>query len=138
MVFRLTYELVRSFFSGDMNEEGSEYSLSVSNRRLSTNAHVFKEPHYGRREITTGLFDAVQPMIRVVSSGEMLDYGHSRENYLNAIGRAGRGKELSVFSTEIVTLFVDFGDRRQWPTRGPKPPCGVSTSRNRLPIRKPV
>ena len=47
LVFRITYNFIRTFFSGDLNEEGSEHILAVPNAPLAVNAHVFKTPHHG-------------------------------------------------------------------------------------------
>jgi beta-lactamase superfamily II metal-dependent hydrolase len=110
VVFRLTYGHVRAFFSGDLNEEGSEHLLEAPNASLMVNAHIFKSPHHGSHEFSTDLLSAVNPMITVVSSGESPDHGHPRANFLGAIGRAGRGTEPLVFSTELAALFVDEGD----------------------------
>lgn len=109
LIFRLTYNFVRVFFSGDLNEKGSDHILSLPNGALNVNAHVFKAPHHGSHEFSQALFYAVHPMITVVSSGEVPDHGHPRANFLGAIGRAGRSDAL-LFSTESAALFVDDGD----------------------------
>jgi hypothetical protein len=57
------------------------------------------------------LFQAVNPMVTVVSSGEVPDHGHPRAKFLGAIGRAVRGKEPLLFSTALSALFVDAGDQ---------------------------
>jgi competence protein ComEC len=110
LVFRLTYGFVRAFFSGDLNEDGSGHLLSVPNGSLSVNSHIFKAPHHGSHEFSGELFDAVNPMVTIVSSGEMPDHGHPRANFLGVIGRFGRGPEPLLFSTEISALFADAGD----------------------------
>jgi hypothetical protein len=110
LVFRLSYGNVRVFFSGDLNEEGSEYLLNVPNGALSLNAHIFKAPHHGSHDFSKELFEAVNPMITVVSSGEVPDHGHPRANFLGIIGRASRGEKPLLFSTELAALFVDSGD----------------------------
>lgn len=110
MVFRLTYGFVRAFFSGDLNEDGSGHLLSVPNGSLSVNSHIYKAPHHGSHEFSGELFDAVNPMVTIVSSGEMPDHGHPRANFLGVIGRFGRGPEPLLFSTEISALFADAGD----------------------------
>ena len=101
---------MRLFFSGDLNEEGSDHILSVQNGALSVNAHVFKASHHGSHDFSALLFDAVHPMITVVSSGEVPDHGHPRAKFLAAVGRAGRGEDALLFSTAIAALFVDDGD----------------------------
>lgn len=110
LVFRLTYRNVRTFFSGDLNIQGSEHLLTPENGDLSLNAHIFKAPHHGSHEFSTSLLDAVNPMITIVSSGETPDHGHPRANFLGAIGRYSRGEKPLLFSTEIAALFVDTND----------------------------
>ena len=110
LVFRLTHNFVRTFFSGDLNEDGSDHLLSAPGAALHVNAHIFKAPHHGSHEYSQHLFDAVNPMITVVSSGEVPDHGHPRAVFMGAIGRAGRGNEPLVFSTALAALFTDAGD----------------------------
>ena len=110
LVFRLGYNHVRTFFSGDLNIKGGKKVLSVPGNNLKVNAHIFKAPHHGSHEFHQELFDAVNPMITVVSSGETPDHGHPRANFLGCIGKAGRGEEPLIFSTELSALFVDAGD----------------------------
>jgi competence protein ComEC len=110
LVFRLTYDFVRTFFSGDLNEEGSDHLMAAPGAALTLNAHVLKAPHHGSHEFSQHLFDAVNPMLTVVSSGEVPDHGHPRAVFLGAIGRAGRGSAPLVFSTALAALFTDAGD----------------------------
>ena len=110
LVLRLTFGGVRAFFSGDLNEPGSDHLLAIPNASLGINAHIFKAPHHGSHEFSPALLEAVHPMLTVVSSGEVPDHGHPRANFLGAMGRAGRGEEPLLFSTEIAALFVDLGD----------------------------
>jgi len=69
LVFRITHEFVRALFSGDLNENGSVHLLSAPGFALTINAHIFKASHHGSHEFSQHLFDAVNPMITVVSSG---------------------------------------------------------------------
>ncbi len=110
LVFRMSYNHVRTFFSGDLNIEGSGLLLSQPDGALQVNAHIFKAPHHGSHEFDPDLFEAVKPMVTVVSSGEVPDHGHPRAKFLGAIGRAVRGKEPLLFSTALSALFVDAGD----------------------------
>lgn len=110
LVFRLTYDFVRTFFSGDLNQEGSEHLMSFPNMGLKLNAHIFKAPHHGSHEFSHELFNNVKPMITVVSSGEVPDHGHPRANFLGAIGQASRGDDPLLFSTALSALFTDAGD----------------------------
>ncbi len=110
LVFRMTYEFVRTFFSGDLNEEGSEHLTDLPGAALGLNAHVFKAPHHGSHKFSPKLFKDVNPMITVVSSGEVSDHGHPRAVFLGTVGLFGRGDTPLLFSTELAALFVDAGD----------------------------
>ena len=110
LVFRLTYQFVRTFFSGDLNEEGSNHLLSFPGAALQLNSHIFKAPHHGSHEYSQQLFNNVKPMISVVSSGDLPDHGHPRAIFLGGLGLAGRGASPLVFSTEIAATFIDAGD----------------------------
>ena len=121
VVFRLTYGAVRTFFSGDLNIDGSEHLLTAPNVELSFNSHIFKAPHHGSHEYSRALFDAVQPMITVVSSGDSPDHGHPRASFLGAVGLVGRGDGPLVFSTEIAATFLDAADAPSTTVNNPAP-----------------
>ncbi|MGB3150111.1 MAG: MBL fold metallo-hydrolase, partial [Maribacter sp.] len=110
LIFRLDYNHVRTFFSGDLNIEGSKHFLAVPGNNLRANAHIFKAPHHGSHEFSQELLHAVHPMVTVVSSGETPDHGHPRAIFLGGLGLAGRGRMPLIFSTELSALFVDSGD----------------------------
>ncbi len=110
LIFRMDYKHVRTFFSGDLNVEGSEHLLNIPGNNLKVNAQIFKAPHHGSHEFSQELFHHVHPMITVVSSGETPDHGHPRAVFLGGLGLAGRGRMPLIFSTELSALFVDAGD----------------------------
>lgn len=110
LVFRITHDFVRAFFSGDLNEEGSDHLLDSPGWALKANAHIFKAPHHGSHEYSRHLFEAVNPMLTVVSSGEVPDHGHPRATFLGAVGKASRGEAPMIFSTALAALFTDAGD----------------------------
>lgn len=107
LTFRLTYKRVRTFFSGDLNIEGGDYLCDVPGGPLSVNSHIFKTPHHGSHEFSNRLLSAVNPMLSVVSSGEIPDHGHPRANFLGRIGAVSRGPEPLLFSTAMAALFQD-------------------------------
>ncbi|MEK6154071.1 MBL fold metallo-hydrolase [Flavobacteriaceae bacterium 3-367] len=110
LIFRIDYDHVRAFFSGDINIEGSEHFLQIPGNNLKVNAHIFKAPHHGSHEFSQELLNHINPMITVISSGETPDHGHPRAVFLGGIGKAGRGKKPLIFSTELSALFIDSGD----------------------------
>ena len=119
LVFRLTYQFVRTFFSGDLNIEGGNHLMSFPNAALQVNSHVFKAPHHGSHEYSQLLLNSVKPMISMVSSGNSPDHGHPRAVFLGALGLAGRGPTPLVFATEIAATFVDAGDAEAAVDDGP-------------------
>ena len=110
LIFRIDYKHVRTFFSGDLNVEGSEHLLAIPGNNLKVNAQIFKAPHHGSHEFSQELLHQVNPMVTVVSSGETPDHGHPRAVFLGGLGLAGRGRMPLIFSTELSALFVDAGD----------------------------
>jgi len=110
LIFRIDYEHVRTFFSGDLNIEGSDHIMSIPGNILKVNAHIFKAPHHGSHEFSQELLNAINPMVSVISSGEVPDHGHPRAIFLGGLGKSGRGIEPLIFSTELAALFVDAGD----------------------------
>ncbi len=110
LVFRLTYDHVRTFFSGDLNIKGSRHLLAQQDGPLTVNAHVFKAPHHGSHKYEPELLRAVNPMITVISSGEVPDHGHPRAEFLGTMGLHGRGEKPLMYSTALSALFVDAGD----------------------------
>lgn len=110
LIFRIDYKHVRTFFSGDLNVEGSEHLLAIPGNNLKVNAQIFKAPHHGSHEFSQELLHQVNPMVTIVSSGETPDHGHPRAVFLGGLGLAGRGRMPLIFSTELSALFVDAGD----------------------------
>jgi len=110
LTFRLVHDHVRVMFSGDMNVEGGELLMSQPGAAMDLDSHVFKSPHHGSHEFYQPYFNAVRPLVSVVSSGDSPDHGHPRAAFLGALGRAGRAEQHLVFSTEIAATFVDVDD----------------------------
>jgi len=115
VIFRLTYNKVRVFFSGDMNIDGSKHILSkLSNAADRLDSHIFKTPHHGSHEFHQPFFDEIKPMISVVSSGDSPDHGHPRAVFLGGLGLSGRSKNPLIFSTEIAATFTLFLVRAEY------------------------
>jgi beta-lactamase superfamily II metal-dependent hydrolase len=126
LVFRLTHDFVRTFFSGDLNVDGAELLMSAPGAALRLDSHILKSPHHGSHEFHQPFFDAVRPMVSVVSSGDSPDHGHPRAAFLGGLARAGRGDLPLVFATEIAATFVDAGDDASLPE--PPPLTGEITA----------
>lgn len=110
LTFRLSYNHVRTFFSGDLNSKGSKHILKQSGASLKLNSHIFKSPHHGSHDYHQPLLNAISPMISVISSGDSPDHGHPRASFLGGVGLSGRGDSPLIFSTEIAATFADAGD----------------------------
>ncbi len=106
VVFRLGYGDVRVLFTGDVNADGSRRLLDDPVIATKLDAHVFKSPHHGSHDYHQPFFNAVRPMLTVVSSGDNPDHGHPRAQFLGG-DRAGgsHGEALGV-------LHGDCGDLR--------------------------
>lgn len=107
VVFRLTCGAVRTFFSGDLNTKGAKHLLSQPNADLMFDSHILKSPHHGSHDFHQPMFEAIRPMVTVISSGDSPDHGHPRASFLGGVGLAGRGRTPLVFSTEIAATFSD-------------------------------
>ncbi|QWX83913.1 MBL fold metallo-hydrolase [Cellulophaga sp. HaHaR_3_176] len=107
VVFSITYNNVKTLFSGDINIEGSDYLLEHPNTQHQLRAHILKTPHHGSHEFHPSFFEAIRPQISVVSSGDSPDHGHPRANFIGAVGLASRSKSPLIFSTEIASTFSD-------------------------------
>jgi len=112
VIFRLIHDKVRSLFTGDINEDGSKHLMADPAIITKLDAHVLKAPHHGSHDFHQPFFDAVKPMITVVSSGDDPDHGHPRANFLGGVGLSGRGRKPLLFSTEIAATFYDEGDEQ--------------------------
>jgi beta-lactamase superfamily II metal-dependent hydrolase len=110
VVFRLIHDEVRVLFTGDINKAGAKHLISDTTIPAKLDAHVLKAPHHGSDDFHQPFFDAVRPMITVISSGDDPDYGHPRAIFLGGVGMAGRGSKSFIFSTEIAATFIDAGD----------------------------
>lgn len=110
LTFRITYGHIRTFFSGDLNTKGSKHILKQPNMALKLNSHIFKSPHHGSHDYHQPLFNAISPMVTVISSGDSPDHGHPRASFLGGVCLAGRGESPLIFSTEIAATFADEGD----------------------------
>ncbi len=110
VILRLTYGNVHVLLAGDLNEE-AELALLAEHQAgtLDLRAEVFKVPHHGSADFSSGFVDAVSPVISVVSAGDesaRKEYIHPRATLMSAVGRAGRpGSSPVVFVTELVAFF---------------------------------
>jgi hypothetical protein len=111
----MTYGNVRFLFGADLNEESQEALLArVRADNTSLEADVFKVPHHGSADFSPRMFDAVRPVVSVVSSGDessAKEYIHPRAGLVGALGRYSRGtvERPLVYVTEMVAFFERVG-----------------------------
>jgi beta-lactamase superfamily II metal-dependent hydrolase len=124
VVFRLEYGNWSFLYAGDLNEQ-AERALEDAHDRgeVSLRSEVFKVPHHGSADFSPRFFEAVSPVVSVVSSGDesaRKEYIHPRATLMSAIGKHARGAEPLTFVTELVAFFqtegwVNRDDRRRHP-----------------------
>ena len=106
VVLRLDIGTVRVLLPGDINPGGARHLMEEPGAAAELDAHVFKAPHHGSHKFSRDFLEAVHPQISVISSGETLDHGHPRANFLGAAGHTSRSNDPLIFSTELVSLFT--------------------------------
>lgn len=111
IVFRLIYGGFSYLFSGDLNDEASRFLAREHNRGgLNLKSEVFKVPHHGSADFSGAFFQAVSPVVSVVSSGDesaRKEYIHPRATLMGALGKWARGPEPLIFVTELVAFFKE-------------------------------
>lgn len=109
IVFRLVYGDWSFLFSGDLNEEASRFLTREHNAgRLNLRSEIFKVPHHGSADFSGAMFQAISPVVSIVSSGDenaRKEYIHPRSTLIGALGRWARVPEPLVFVTEMVAFF---------------------------------
>jgi beta-lactamase superfamily II metal-dependent hydrolase len=109
IVFRLAYGGFSYLFTGDLNDEASRFLAREHNRgAINLRSEILKGPHHGSADFSGGFFQAVSPVISVVSSGDenaRKEYIHPRATLMGALGRWSRVPEPLVFVTELVAFF---------------------------------
>lgn len=109
IVFRLQYGGFSFLFSGDLNDEAGRFLARENNKgTLALKSEVFKVPHHGSADFSGAFFQAVSPVVSVVSSGDesaRKDYIHPRATLMGALGKWSRVEEPLIFVTELVAFF---------------------------------
>lgn len=122
VILRMKYGNVSFMFAGDLNEE-AENILVNNAAALDIRSEVLKVPHHGSADFSNDFFEAVKPLVSVVSSGdesEMKEYIHPRATLMGALGKHSRINRPLVFVTELVAFFR----REGWSRVTKKQPSG--------------
>lgn len=109
VVLRLAYGGFSYLFTGDLNDEASRFLTREHNAgRLNLKSEIFKVPHHGSADFSGALFQAVSPVVSIVSSGDesaRKEYIHPRATLIGALGKWSRVPEPLIFVTELVAFF---------------------------------
>lgn len=109
VVFKLSYGGFSYLFAGDLNDQASRYLTREHNAgRVNLRSEVFKVPHHGSADFSGAMFQAVSPVVSVVSSGDenaRKEYIHPRATLMGALGKWSRVPEPLIFVTELVAFF---------------------------------
>ena len=111
IILRMTYGNINFLFAGDLNEEAEDLIVAEANS-TPIRSEVLKVPHHGSADFSNKFFEAVQPLVSVVSSGdesEMKEYIHPRATLVGALGKYSRINRPLIFITELVAFFKKEG-----------------------------
>lgn len=113
IIVKFTYGNVNFLFAGDLNEE-AEKLLVAENASTggSLRSELLKVPHHGSADFSNNFFEAVNPLVSVVSSGdesEMKEYIHPRATLMGVLGKYSRSERPLIFVTELVAFFKHEG-----------------------------
>ena len=107
VILRMKYGNVSFLFAGDLNEE-AENLLVANSGSVKIKSEILKVPHHGSADFSNSFFEAVKPVVSVVSSGdesEMKEYIHPRATLMGALGKHSRIERPLIFVTELVAFF---------------------------------
>ncbi|HEU4591736.1 MAG TPA: hypothetical protein VFS13_12580, partial [Steroidobacteraceae bacterium] len=111
VVLRFSYGNVRLLFGADLNEE-SENSLVTRARNdgKTLASEILKVPHHGSADFSPSMFEAVRPVVSVISSGDenpTKEYIHPRAGLVGALGKFSREsvERPLIYVTEMVAFF---------------------------------
>lgn len=110
-ILRMQYGNVNFMFAGDLNEEAEDLLVANSGSD-SIQSEILKVPHHGSADFSNNFFEAVKPLVSVISSGdenEQKEYIHPRATLLGALGKHSRTNRSLIFVTELVAFFKTEG-----------------------------
>ncbi|MBI5858075.1 MAG: competence protein [Sphingobacteriales bacterium] len=113
VILRIKYGNVKFLFAGDLNEEAEDILVNkTKNGEPVLPAEVLKVPHHGSADFSNKFFEAVQPLVSIVSSGdesEAKEYIHPRATLMGVLGKYSRHDRPLVFVTELAAFFKYMG-----------------------------
>jgi beta-lactamase superfamily II metal-dependent hydrolase len=109
VIIKFTYGNVNFLFSGDLNEEAEKALVAQGTGSNSPiRSEILKVPHHGSADFSNSFFEAVNPLVSIVSSGdesEIKEYIHPRATLMGVLGKYSRSDRPIVFVTELVAFF---------------------------------
>ena len=109
IVFRLVYGGFSYLFTGDLNDQASRFlTREHNNGNINLQSEVFKVPHHGSADFSGAMFQAISPVVSIVSSGDesaRKEYIHPRATLMGSLGKWSRVPEPLIFVTELVAFF---------------------------------
>jgi len=113
VIVRIKYGNVKFLFAGDLNEEAEDILVEkTKNGEPVLFAEVLKVPHHGSADFSNDFFEAVKPLVSIVSSGdesEAKEYIHPRATLMGVLGKFSRIDRPLVFVTELVAFMKKEG-----------------------------
>lgn len=113
LILRIKYGNVRFLFAGDLNEEAEDILIEKTrNDEPVLPAEILKVPHHGSADFSNAFFEAVKPLVSIVSSGdesEDKEYIHPRATLMGVLGKFSRIDRPLVFVTELVAFMKKEG-----------------------------
>ena len=113
VILNIKYGNVRFIFAGDLNEEAEDILVkNAKDGQRDLTAEVLKVPHHGSADFSNDFFEAVKPLVSIVSSGdesEEKEYIHPRATLMGVLGKFSRIDRPLVFVTELVAFMKKEG-----------------------------
>ena len=101
----------KSLYLGDLSAQAQRMLLRTAH--LGSGFAVVKVAHHGSADQDPGLYEALQPIVAVISVGEGNDYGHPRDEILAVLDALG-AHVLRTDQQGRVLLGVDDGELEVW------------------------
>jgi competence protein ComEC len=101
----------KSLYLGDLSAQAQRMLLRTAH--LGSGFAVVKVAHHGSADQDPGLYEALRPIVAVISVGEGNDYGHPRDEILAVLDALG-AHVLRTDQQGRVLLGVDDGELEVW------------------------
>jgi beta-lactamase superfamily II metal-dependent hydrolase len=116
VMLKLSYGNVRMLIGGELGVDGARRVLDWAASHhppVGLESEIFRVPHHGRAELLPDFFQAVAPVVSVVTACDETpssERARPRADLLAALGRFSRSDTPAIFSTGAVQIRTD-GER---------------------------